>query len=324
MRNGGEVNLSLRVRQVRWEAEGVVTVLFEPADGGSLPMWSPGAHIDVYLPGGPVRQYSLCGEPGGGVPWRIGVLREPDSRGGSAAVHERLRPGEIITARGPRNNFELREATRYILVAGGIGITPILTMAREIQRRGVPWTLLYGGRRRAGMAFLSELDSLAGSAADRGSVVIHPQDEAGHLPLADALREPIPGTLIYCCGPAPLLSAIQEASAHWPAGSLVIERFTPAPPAIPAGGDSFEVEARRSGVTVTVPAGTTIVEALEEAGVSAMTSCLEGICGTCETKVIDGVPEHRDSLLSEAERESNKTMMICVGRARCAKLVLDI
>lgn len=317
--------VSLRVRQMRWEADGVVGVLLEAIDGGALPPWTPGSHISLELPGGLIRQYSLCGDPDDGAPWRIGVLREPASRGGSIAIHEQVRPGEILTATGPRNTFSLRAASRYVFIAGGIGITPILAMVREATRAGVPWTLLYGGRRRSGMAFLPELEAIA---EDGGRLVVHPQDEAGLLPLADVLTEPAPDTLVYCCGPEPLLTAVRAAMTHWPPESLVIERFAPVASGPPDGADDqalpFEVEAASSGITVSVPPGTSIVEALEGAGVYPDTSCLEGICGTCETAVLSGIPEHHDSLLSQAERDSDATMMICVGRSRSPRLVLDL
>ncbi len=317
--------VSLRVRQMRWEADGVVGVLLEAIDGGRLPPWTPGSHISLQLPGGLIRQYSLCGDLSDGAPWRIGVLREPASRGGSMAVHEQVRPGEVLTATGPRNTFTLRAASRYVFIAGGIGITPILAMVREATSAGLPWTLLYGGRRRSGMAFLPELEAIA---QDGGRLLVHPQDEAGLLPLADVLTDPVPDTLVYCCGPEPLLAAVGSAMSHWPPESLVVERFAPVTTEPPDDGADqalpFEVEAAASGVTITVPPGTSIVEALEVAGVYPDTSCLEGICGTCETAVLDGIPEHRDSLLSQAERDAGATMMICVGRARSPRLVLDL
>ena len=315
-----ESDLTLLVRQLRWESEGVVSLVLENADGTGLPSWEPGAHVDLHLPGSLVRQYSLCGSPDREGQWRFGVLREEHGRGGSAAVHEKVRPGALIAARGPRNNFVLRPAAAYVFVAGGIGITPILPMLAAAEAAGAQWTLLYGGRSRRSMAFLDEL------AAYGDRVVVHPQDELGHLPLAAVLTEPRPDTLVYCCGPEPLLYAVEAATAAWPPESLVIERFAPLPvdPATSANDTTFTVEAAASGVTVEVPAGTTIVRALEAAGIFPEVSCEEGICGTCETKVLAGIPDHRDSLLSAAEREAGETMMICVGRCRGDRLVLDL
>jgi ferredoxin-NADP reductase len=315
-----EAALRLLVRQLRWESDGVLSVQLEDAEGAELPPWSPGAHIDLTLPGGLVRQYSLSGDPHDRRTWRLGVLREPVSRGGSVAVHDQLRAGTVVHARGPRNNFVLHEAPRYLFIAGGIGITPILPMVLEAERRGAQWRLLYGGRSRSSMAFVDELERHG----DR--VSLHPEDESGPLPLVDHLARPNPEALIYCCGPERLLEAVHSLTTGWPRGSLHVERFRPVAP--PAGQEAanheFEVEAASSGVTVTVPVGTTIVQALESAGVFPETSCEEGICGTCETKVLEGRPDHRDSLLSDEERAAGESMMICVSRCLGSRLVLDV
>ncbi|MEN0139321.1 MAG: PDR/VanB family oxidoreductase [Rhodococcus sp. (in: high G+C Gram-positive bacteria)] len=319
--------LRVRVLQLRWEADDVVSIQFDSADDRPLPTWSPGDHIDLHLPGGVVRQYSLCGDPEPGAPWRIAVLRVAGGRGGSAAVHDTIRPGDVLRVAGPRNNFEFRAAHRYLFLAGGIGITPIVPMIRQAAAATAQWQLWYGGRTLSKMAFVPELVALERkSECDESERVrIAPQDTDGMLPLDAILREPIPETLIYCCGPTPMLDAIAHAAAHWPQDSLVMERFAPkadSDDGAPRSG--FDVEAARSGITVHVRPESTIVEALEAAGITPDTSCLEGICGTCETKVLAGVPEHRDSLLSDAEREANHTMMICVGRSRGPKLVLDV
>lgn len=315
-----EVDLTLLVRQLRWESDGVLSVLLEEAGGAQLPAWSAGAHIDLHLPGGLVRQYSLSGDVADRHSWRVAVLREPQSRGGSVAVHDQLHAGMVLQARGPRNNFILRQAPRYVFVAGGIGITPILPMLREAERLGADWTLLYGGRSRASMAFLGEL------AAYGGRVVTHPQDELGLLPLGEHLGQPVDGALVYACGPEPLLQAVEAVTARWRSGSLQLERFRPLEPtAEQLGGDhEFEIEAAVSGVTVTVPVGIPIIRVLEGVGIFPETSCEEGICGTCETKVLEGEPDHRDSLLSEDERATGDTMMICVSRCRGRRLVLDL
>ncbi|WP_175442212.1 PDR/VanB family oxidoreductase [Humibacillus sp. DSM 29435] len=314
--------LRLLVRQLRWESDGVVSLLLENADGGELPEWEPGAHLDLHLGGALVRQFSLCGAPSNRRQWRIAVLLEPVGRGGSHAVHTQLHPGMVLDARGPRNNFSLRPAGRYRFVAGGIGITPILAMVAHARESGIPWSLVYGGRMRSSMAFLDEFAAHSGAG---GEVTVHPQDEAGLLPLQELFEQVEPDTLIYACGPEPLLAAMQDATAHWPAGSLVVERFSPVAPAASSGAEAaFEVEAAASGLTVTVEPGVSIVRALESVGIFPETSCEEGICGTCETRVLSGTPEHRDSLLSDDEREANETMMICVGRCRGERLVLDL
>ncbi|MFF2650812.1 PDR/VanB family oxidoreductase [Streptomyces sp. NPDC058045] len=310
-----ETELDLLVHRMSWEAEGVLSVELVHPDGKPLPAWEPGAHLDLHL-GGLIRQYSLCGDPADTARYRIGVLDEPDSRGGSRHVHTKLRPGQRVHTVGPRNHFALEPAARYVFVAGGIGITPILAMAREADRRGVPYTLVHGGRSRASMAFGGELNALRG-----GRVTFVPQDEHGHIDLPAALAGLDQDTLVYCCGPEPLLAAVEEAV---PDGRLRLERFA-APKSETTGDDTaFAVECRASGVTVEVGAGTSVLDAVEAAGVAVGSSCREGICGSCETRVVSGTPDHRDFLLSEAEQNSGATMMICVSRCASDRLVLDL
>ena len=300
-------------------ADDVVSLLLRTADGGELPSWTPGAHIDLVLGDTLVRQYSLCGSPHDRDRWRIAVLREPDGRGGSVHVHDRLHEGARVRVRGPRNRFALVPAPSYLFIAGGIGITPILPMIEQASRSGADWRLLYGGRRRSSMAFLDEL-SVHG---DR--VVVVPEDELGRLDLDSALGEPCAGTLVYCCGPESLLAAVEERCARRPALGLHVERFAPRPQDPDAEpGSSFEVRLERSGLTLTVPPDRSILEVCQEAGLDMPASCREGICGTCETVVLDGVPDHRDSVLSDDEREAGELMMLCVSRCRSARLVLDL
>ncbi|MFF9213609.1 MULTISPECIES: PDR/VanB family oxidoreductase [unclassified Streptomyces] len=310
-----EQELDLLVRRMTWEAEGVLSVdLVDPA-GKPLPGWAPGAHLDLHV-GGFVRQYSLCGDPEETGVYRIAVLDEPASRGGSRHVHTRLRPGERVRVAGPRNHFVLEPAASYVFVAGGIGITPILAMARRADRDGIPYRLVHGGRSRASMAFGGELAALTG-----GEVTLVPQDEQGHIDLDAALAGLPADALVYVCGPEPLLTAVQE---RCPREQLRLERF--AAPVVERTGDgtAFEVECRRSGLTVTVDADTSVLDAVEAAGVSMHSSCRDGICGTCETRVLAGTPEHRDFLLSETEHAANATMMICVSRCASDRLVLDL
>jgi ferredoxin-NADP reductase len=297
-------------------ADGVVALNLARADNDPLPAWEPGAHIDLVPGPDLVRQYSLCGDPAERRVWRIAVLREPAGRGGSAHVHDRLSVGDRVAAVGPRNRFPLRHSPRYIFLAGGIGITPILPMLAAAERAGASWRLLYGGRRRNSMAFLPDLAHYG----DRVSVV--PQDESGLLDLDGPLGTPVPDTLVYCCGPEPLLAAVAERCRAWPAGSLHVERFAAAPDS--AAGPAFEVELRASGRVVAVPAGTSILRSVEDAGVAVLSSCREGTCGTCETDVLDGVPDHRDSVLTDAERAAGDVMMICVSRSLSQRLVLDL
>ena len=300
-------------------ADGVVSLTLADPDGARLPAWAPGAHIDLLLDD-IVRQYSLCGAPDDQHTWRIAVLLEPEGRGGSRRVHETLRPGDLVAVRGPRNHFALRPATRYVFIAGGIGITPILPMIAAASAAGADWHLYYGGRALDSMAFLGEL------APHGGRVTIWPQDTRGLLPLEEILAEPDPGAGVYCCGPEGLLAAAELRCAAWPAGTLHTERFAARPQTGPAAGAEapFDVVCQRSGLTVTVPPGKSIIDALDEQGVSVLSSCQEGVCGTCETRVLAGVPEHRDSLLSAQEREAGEYMMVCVSRSRSGRLVLDL
>ncbi|WP_406162236.1 PDR/VanB family oxidoreductase [Streptomyces sp. NBC_00882] len=295
-------------------ADGVLALTLRHPLGEQLPQWEPGAHIDVVLGPGLERQYSLCGDPADRASWRIAVLREPVGRGGSAHVHEQLGQGDKVRVRGPRNHFALRPAPRYRFIAGGIGITPILPMLAAAEAEGAEWTLLYGGRTRESMAFTEELSRYG----DR--VTVAPQDETGLLDLPSVLDGVPEGTLVYCCGPGPLLDAVEE---RCPAGLLHVERFTPKEqPA--AENTEFEVELAQTGTTVTVAADVSVLDAVRASGVEVLFSCTEGTCGTCETDVLDGTPDHRDSVLTDEEREAGETMMICVSRCRGKKLVLDL
>ncbi|MFG1865744.1 PDR/VanB family oxidoreductase [Microbispora bryophytorum] len=327
-----EPELDVKVAGKAPVAEGVVLLRLVRPDGGPLPVWTPGAHVDLLLGPGLVRQYSLCGDPGDPSVFQVAVLREPGGRGGSAYVHDRLAEGDTIRVRGPRNRFGLAESPRYLFVAGGIGVTPILPMIEEAARRGCDWRLVYGGRTRASMAFAERLVR-----QHPGRVELCPQDETGLLDLDALLGVPRADTLVYCCGPEPLLAAAQERCASWPKGALRVERFVPSArsgagtaegtaegtAAGPAEG-AFEVELALTGTTLTVPEGRSILEVVEEAGVAVLSSCREGTCGTCETAVLGGVPDHRDDLLTEEEREAGDVMFICVSRARSPRLVLEL
>ncbi|MCW2613533.1 MAG: ferredoxin [Frankiales bacterium] len=299
-------------------ADGVISLLLAAPDGGELPAWTPGAHVDLLLTPELTRQYSLCGSPSDRSSWRIGVLLDPASRGGSRHVHEALAPRSRLSVRGPRNNFPLVGAPTYVFVAGGIGITPLLPMIAEADAAGAQWTLSYGGRTRASMGFLDEL------AAYGDRVVVWPEDERGMLDLDGILGRPQPDALVYTCGPEGLLQAVEGRCAAWPAGSLHVERFSAKPVDSAAVSTSFEVICQRSGITVTVPEDRSILEVVQDAGVPALSSCLEGVCGTCETAVVEGEPDHRDSLLSEDEKAAGDFMMICVSRANGPRLVLDL
>jgi ferredoxin-NADP reductase len=302
--------------------EGVVVLELAHPENEILPPWEPGAHIDLLLSDGLTRQYSLCGDPRDLGVWRVGVLLDPNSRGGSRHVHENLEEGASVRVRGPRNHFPLVDAPRYRFIAGGIGITPILAMLEAVQRAGNDWTLLYGGRTKASMAFAEDL-------AERypERVTVWPQDERGLLDLESLLKEPQDNTLVYSCGPEGLLSAVEQHSAHWPAGILHIERFAAKAPTEEQAAEAleqFEVVCQRSGVTLEVSSDKSILEILEEADIPIMASCYEGVCGTCEARVLEGTPDHRDSMLTEPEKAANEVMLVCVSRSCTERLVLDL
>ena len=316
---GVAATVPVTVAERRVPAEGVVSLTLRHTHGADLPAWQPGAHIDLLLADGMERQYSLCGDLSDRTTWQIAVLREPAGRGGSAYLHDRLAAGSALHARGPRNDFPLRPAAGYRFIAGGIGITPILPMLHAAAAAGARWSLLYGGRRRASMAFA---DELAARFPDR--VLLRPQDETGLLDLPGYLGEPRPDTAVYCCGPGPLLDAVADYCAEhgWPEPAM--ERFQPARPAAATANGPFELVLARSGLTLTVPPDASVLETVRAAGVEVLYSCTEGTCGTCETDVLDGVPDHRDSLLTADERAAGETMMICVSRCRGERLVLDL
>lgn len=312
----------LRIEQTNTIAEGVVELMLVDPSGAELNEWSAGAHIDLVLPSGLVRQYSLCGDPADLRSYRIAVLKEPNGRGGSTEIHGSLDRGMWIKIRGPRNHFELVDADDYILIAGGIGVTPIMVMALELSRHRKPWVLHYGGRTTRSMAYLNELRALS-------EQLTHfvPQDECGLLDLDLIFSRAPQKTAVYCCGPEALLTAVQARADRLSSPDLLhIERFS-APTAGPNSiqeNTTFEVELRRSGITLIVPPSRSLLDVIKEFTPDVMYACEEGYCGSCEATVLDGSPDHRDSFLSKSEKESGKTMMLCVGRSLTPKLVLDL
>jgi ferredoxin-NADP reductase len=318
-----EFEADVRVEGKHEVSDDVAILTLREVHDAPLPPWEPGAHVDLLLDdpvleGGPTRQYSLCGDPADHHVWRVGVLRDPESRGTSWYVHEKLRPGDVLRVRGPRNNFPLVASPRYLFIAGGIGITPLLPMIAAADAAGADWRLVYGGRQRSSMAFLGELARYG----DRVSV--RPQDETGLLDLDGLLGRPQDGTRVYCCGPEPLLAAVEQWCAGWPSGSLHVERFSAKPLTEPVRSEAFELVLEQSGFTLSVPPDRSILSVVEEAGIGVLSSCAEGTCGTCETAVLEGVPDHRDSVLTDEEKEANDCMMICVSRSTTARLVLDL
>jgi ferredoxin-NADP reductase len=309
---------TVRVIEATAAAEGVKLLRLADPHGTELPAWEPGAHIDLVLPSGLVRQYSLCGSPDDLSEYRIGVLREPNGRGGSQEIHTNVTAGTELTLVGPRNRFPLHDAPSYVFVAGGIGITPLLPMIEEADRRGRTWRLIYGGRSRTTMAFLDRL------AAWPDSVAVLPQDEFGLLDLPNLLQ-PEKDTLVYCCGPEPLLQAVSShCEQQWPQSCLHFERFAPTGATVVAAETSaFEVQLGKDGPVLEVPADRSVLEVLLDAGADVLFSCEEGTCGSCETRVLAGRPDHRDALLSPKERESG-LMLLCVSRSLDQRLVLDV
>ncbi len=314
--------LRLQVRAIRLEAQGILSFELADPDDGPLPAFEAGAHADVHLPGGLVRSYSLAGDPRDPGHWLLGVLNEPQGRGGSRALHERVRVGDLLEVGPVRNAFPLApQAGHSLLLAGGIGITPIKAMAHTLSARGQSFELHYCARSPRHAAFLDELVSLV--PPDRLNLHFDGGDPARGLDIAALLRAPADGTHLYYCGPAGFMQACAGASAHWAAGTVHCEHFeapAPAPSALPEGG--FEVHLVRSGMTLQVGPDQTIVRAIELTGKRVPTSCLSGLCGACKVDYLEGEVDHRDYILDDAER--SRCLTVCVSRARGASLSLDL
>jgi phenylpropionate dioxygenase-like ring-hydroxylating dioxygenase large terminal subunit/ferredoxin-NADP reductase len=307
----------LHVGAVTVEADGVVSISLSSANGQALPLWAPGAHIDLCMTEDLIRQYSLCGDPRDADRWKIAVLKAADSRGGSDYVHRRIKTGQGVRVRGPRNNFALPEAPAYGFVAGGIGITPILPMVEDAQARGIPWRLLYGGRTLSSMAFTDVL------ARYPEKVELVPQDTHGLPDLTGFVADAPPGAAVMACGPTGLLEALETVCGQVDHVSLHIERFVPSTKtALP--NTEFDVTLARSGQTVRVGKDESVLDAVRRHGAAVLSSCREGTCGTCETAVLDGIPDHRDDVLTPEERERGDAMMLCVSRSATDHLVLDL
>jgi ferredoxin-NADP reductase len=313
-----ELDLNLTVEQMHTVADGVRQLTFMRADGTDLPDWEAGAHVDLHLPGGLVRHYSLCGSRSDRKRWTIAVLREVKSRGGSVWMHTQVQVGDLIRIRGPRNYFPLVAAHEYVFIAGGIGITPILPMINAVSQTAASWKLLYGGRTRASMAFGEELESLGGKAA------LCPEATHGLLDVKSAIGSPRPGCVVYCCGPEPLIEAVARQCADWPDDALHVERFQSPVNLAETQNLDFEVVLATSGKSVSVARNQSILDALDSVGVHVPRSCSEGICGTCLVGVIEGIPDHRDSFLMGKKRAKNDSMTLCCSRAKTSRLVLNL
>lgn len=314
--------LQVRLHSVEREADEIASFELVAPDGRDLPPFAAGAHVDVHLPGDLVRQYSLCNPPGERHRYVVAVLREPGGRGGSRAMHDAVRAGDLLTISEPRNNFPLREeARRHVLVAGGIGATPLLAMVYRLNAIGADYELHYCTRTAEKTAFRAVLDRIAGPRVryhhDGG-------DPSKGLDVAKLLWTHEMGTHLYCCGPAGLMAAVKTASGHWPVDTVHFEFFAPvATPAGQAAADgSFEVKLAASGESFVVPPDKTILQVLRDHGYDLDSSCESGTCGTCMTAYLAGEPDHRDFVLDDDQRQSH--LMVCVSRARSAALVLDL
>ncbi|MEH0073371.1 PDR/VanB family oxidoreductase [Pannonibacter sp. Pt2] len=317
--------LELTVTERIEEPGNIIRLRLASPGGEPLPPFTAGAHLDIHLQDGGLdlwRQYSLCSDPATNTAYEIGVLKDPKSRGGSEAVHRLATPGARFRIEGPRNHFPLEEsATRTVLFGGGIGITPMLAMAQRLHALGRDFTLHYCTRSAGITAFRSMI--AASPWADR--VVFHhdDEDEAQRLQLPRDLPQPDAGTHLYVCGPQGFMDwVISSAEAMGHAASHVHREYFSAD--VDTTGESFEVEARLSGITVTVGPEDTIAKALARAGVKIEVKCEEGVCGTCVTDVLEGTPDHRDQFLTDSEKEEGSMICACCSRACTSRLVLDI
>ena len=309
--------LQARLTAIRYAAEGIHLYEFSSLDGRALPRFAAGAHVDLHLPNGLVRQYSLCNAQDEAHRYVVGIKRDPASRGGSAYLHEQLKVGTVLAIGAPRNHFALHEdASHSVLIAGGIGVTPIACMVQRLRALGASFELHYSVRRRAEAAFLPEL---AG-----GNFHLHVDAEHGNapLPIAAIVAGAAAGGPLQWCSPGPMLDAFEAAAAGRPAGHVHLERFAAAAPVAVEGG--FTVQLARAGRSLFIGKGCTILDTLRQEGIAVQASCEQGICGSCETRVLSGRPDHRDSLLSDDESQSNQVMMICCSGSKDPVLVLDL
>lgn len=309
---------TVRVSRVVQETEHIISLDLSHPGTGALASFDPGAHIDLHLPNGLVRSYSIMSAPADLSRYRLGILRDRQSRGGSSFIHQHLRVGAQIKVSKPRNNFPVLKAPRAVFIAGGIGITPLLGMATQLAGEGCTVDMLYCARSEAQMAFRQELDGFP------GKLTVHFDDQQGGAPdLAMFLRKYPRDTPVYCCGPTPMLSALDTACSQLGLRNVHTERFAGVA-TLPANDTGFEVVLSRSGKALFHDGRGSLIDTLLKAGHPVSFSCREGVCGSCETTVLEGTPDHRDFVLSPHEREAGKTMMICVSGCKSPRLVLDL
>jgi ferredoxin-NADP reductase len=318
VQDGASETFEVRLVEVRYAARDINLYSFERPDGSVLPAAEPGAHIDVILPNGVMRQYSLLDTDRSDQRYTIGVKRDAAGGGGSLFLHDKVPVGSLLTVSHPRNHFPLYEdAGHTVLVAGGIGITPIHAMAAKLRRLGRSWEMHYSSRSREDAAFLRDLAAL-----DPVRFHFDAESAGQFLDLAGIVASAPAGAHFYCCGPLPMLAAFEAATAALPPDHVHVEYFTAKD--APASEGGFTVELARSGSSYPIPAGKTILDVLRDAGCDVPASCERGVCGTCETRVIAGTPDHRDAILTESEKRAGDTMMICCSGAKSDRLVLDL
>jgi len=314
--------LEVFVRSVTWEAPGIHSWELRPRASSDLPAFTAGAHVDLHLPNGMLRSYSLVNPQSERHRYVIAAQRDRASRGGSRCLHDQVRTGDTLRINPPRNNFPLVEDAHHsVLIAGGIGITPILCMVTRLAALDGSWALHYCARTRSAAAFLEVLPALE---FGRGKVHLHFDDErrGQMLDLSAVVAAADCDAHLYCCGPLPMLAAFEAASTGRPPDRVHVEYFSAKEAPAKTGG--FTVVLAKSGIELVVPEGKTILDMVLDAGVEVAHSCMEGICGTCETRVLEGMPEHRDLVLTKAEQASNRTMMICCSGCKSDRLVLEL
>lgn len=315
--------MELFIQSVTPAADGVVALELAPPAGQTLPAFTPGAHIDLHLGNGLVRSYSLVNPPHDGGRYVVAVNLDPASRGGSRYIHDSLRAGQTIEVGGPRNNFELVEdAPEVVLIAGGIGITPMWCMVQHLETLGRRWRLFYSARSRSKCAYLADIQALEAARPGRVQVHIDDENDGRHVDLAAIVAGVGPDAHVYCCGPVRMLQDFEALTASRPAGTAHIEYFAARQEAAVAGG--FKVLLARSQRDFVVPPGKSILDTLLDGGIDVQHACREGVCGACQTGVISGEPEHRDSYLTPSELKGGKTIMLCCSGSKSAELVLDL